>query len=604
MLKSGRSTALLAGLMLSAAAFGIACGGSNNNKNTGNNAATQAAATQAATAVATSAGSPTSGGSVATAVASAKAVTAAATAAGAPSGKQEYRTNLGGEPDSIDPSKASFQGETTVVEQLFRQLFNFDKDLNLIPDIATVVPTKDNGGISADGTKYTFKLKPGQLWSDGQPVTSKNFAYSLRRAVKPGIGGDYSDFFTAIKGAAAANKLKPDDPGLQAALDAIAITTPDDSTLTVELEKPNSVFLQFMALWTASPLREDIITKFGDDKWTEAGNLIGNGPFLLKEWQHKDHITFVKNDKYTGADKPKLDTMIMRMIPDTNQAYNSYIAGDLDAVSVPSALTKTVDADPNLKKENLRYPRATVFWLGFNNGKAPFDNKKVRQAFSFAIDRDALVNGVYQGVNLPAYSAIPPGMPGYDAEAGKQYKLDPAKAKQTLTDAGFANGQNLPKITLTYSEGGTNQPQAEFLKEQFSKNLGINIELESVDSKTFQARTKSNDYQLIFIGWGLDYPDPESAMVPNFKTGAGNNKPRYSNPAFDALLDQAQAETDAKKRVDLYQQSQKLMIDDAPVAFLFVAQGNVLRKPYLKGVIDAPIDAVAARFRPFVFIQR
>lgn len=579
--RGGLLTVTLAMTML----FAVACGSSNNNKTTSN--ATTAPSGSSPQAAATTSGSP--------------AAAATTAAAGAPSGKQEFTVNLGGEPDTIDPSRASFVGEVTVIHMLWRGLFTYDTKLNLAADLATQIPTKDNGGVSADGTTYTFKIKPNQQFSDGQPVTSKNFAYALRRAVTPGQSGDYASFFTGIKGAEAANAMKPDDPGLSAALNAIGVSTPDDQTLVVQLAQPDAVFLQTMALWGAYPLRQDVIEKNGD-KWTEAGNLIGNGPFVLKEWQHKDHITLTRNEKYSGTDKPKLETITLKMIEDANQAFNAYKAGELDQVAVPSALTKTVQNDPSLKNETVRAPRLTTFSIGMNNKKAPFDNKQVRQAFAMAFDRDALINGVFQGINKPALSWVPPGMPGYNESLGTQFKFDAAKAKQTLAAAGFANGQGLPPITFTYNNAGNNPPMAQFLQQQFKQNLGIDIQLDPTDSKTLQSRYKSNDFQMVFIGWGADYPDPQNFLEPNFKTGAGGNHANYSNPQFDKLLDQAQLETDPKKRLDLLDQAQKILVDDEPAAFMFFQEAFMLRKPYVKGYVDMAFDPELVW--PQVYIQK
>jgi oligopeptide transport system substrate-binding protein len=562
--------------LLALAAIAAACGSDNNNTS--------------------SSGTPA--GSAATGVAQGNT-------GGQPSGKQELRLNLGGEPDTLDPSRASFSAEIGVVIQLWRGLLTFDKDLNLVPDLAVAMPSKENGGISADGMTYTFKIKPGQVFSDGVPVTSKHFAYALKRAVTPGQSGDYATFYTGIKGANAVAKLKPDDAGLKAAQEAMGVQTPDDSTLVVQLDKPNAVFLQFMALWPSFPLREDLIAKNGDT-WTDPGKLVGNGPFLLKEWQHKDHITLVRNDKYSGPDKPRLDSVVLKMIEDRNQAYNAYLTGELDQVAIPSELTKVVENDPRLKSENVKVVRLATAAIAMNNAAAPFDNMKVRQAFAMAFDRDALVASVYQGVNRPAYSWLPPGMPGYDAELGKNFKLDPAKAKQLLADAGFAGGKGLPKMVLTYANTGNNPPVAEFLKEQFSKNLGVSIELEPVDTKTLQTRFKANDFQLVFVGWNADYPDPENFLYSNFHSGAGNNKSNYSNKQFDDLLDRAQVETDSAKRLDLYKQAHQILVNDMPVAFTIYSEFNNLRKPYVKDLFNTGIDSgfSGSRFLSTAFVQR
>jgi oligopeptide transport system substrate-binding protein len=530
---------------------------------------------------------------------------AVATPAAQPSGKQEVRLNLIGEPDTLDPSKASLGGEFTVILQLWRGLFTFDKDLNLVPDLAAQPPSPANGGVSADGRTYTLKLKPGALFGDGVPVTSRHLAYALRRAITPGQSGAYATFYTGIKGAAAATSLKPDDPGLKAALDAVAVTAPDDSTLVIELDKPNAAFPQFLALPPASPLREDLIAKLGD-KWTEAGNLVGNGPFVLKEWAHKDHITLVRNDRYPGPDKPKLETMVLRMLEDRNQAYNAYVAGELDQVLVPPEVTKTVLGDAKLTQERLRVPRLSTFTLGMNAARAPFDNKTVRQALATAVDREALVTGVFQGIHRPAYSWIPPGMPGHDPALGTQYQLNPAKAKQLLAEAGFPEGKGLPRVTLTYANIGTNPPTAEFVKEQVRTQLGVDIELEPMDLKGFSARYTAGDFQLVFITGSADYPDAGSLLAPNFRTNAGKNKANYSNKQFDDLVDRAQVELDDKKRLELYAQAQQLLVGDAPFVGLIYPELFSLRKPYVKGAIDTGLDAVwnGSRFMTQVFLQR
>lgn len=544
-------------------------------------------------------GSPSSDGSAAT--------SSAGDAAGAaqPSGKQEFRVNIGGEPDTLDPSRATFSQEIGTILQLWRGLFAFDKDLNLVPALATELPTRENGGISADNTAYTFKLKSNQVFSDGVPVTSKHLAFALRRVLTPGVGGDYATFYSGIKGAPALMALKPDDSGLRAAADALAIRTPDDSTLVVELEKPNGVFLQFMALWPSYPLREDVIQKHGA-AWIEAGNLIGNGPFVLKEWAHKERITLMRNEKYSLPDMPKLETVVLRVIEDRNQAYNAYLAGDLDQVTVPAELVKAVQADPERKKENVLQVRLSSVSVGLNNAVAPFDNKRVRQAFAMALDREAMVAGVLQGVGKPGYSWLPPGMPGHEPELGTNMKLDPARAKAALAEAGFPNAQGLPRVTALFANAGSNPLVAEFIKEQFSKNLGVNVDLEPVDAKTFQTRYRANDYQMTFIGWSADYPDPENFLLGNFRTGAGNNKSGYSNRQFDALLDQAQTETNAQKRLDLLKQAHRILVDDQPAIFAYYSAFNILRKTYVKGLVDTGMDSafLGARFLTQGYIQR
>jgi oligopeptide transport system substrate-binding protein len=276
------------------------------------------------------------------------------------------------------------------------------------------------------------------------------------------------------------------------------------------------------------------------------------------------------------------------MIEDANQAFNAYKAGELDQVSIPSALVPSTKADPQLNKELITIDRLSTFRVSLVNTKAPLDNKKVRQALAYAIDRKALVDVALKGVGKPATSFIPPGLAGYDEKAEPGFNAQ--KAKQLLAEAGFPDGKGLPKIVFTYTNAANNPPLATNMKEQWKNNLNVDVELEPVDSKTFSTRFKAGDVQFAFVGWGADYPDAENFLVNNFRTGTGNNKSFYSNKEFDALLAKAQVETDRTKAAEIYKQAQKLMQDDSPDIFLFYSQFNALRKPWVKGILNSSMD--------------
>ncbi|MEI7924763.1 MAG: peptide ABC transporter substrate-binding protein, partial [Chloroflexota bacterium] len=491
-----------------------------------------------------------------------------------------------GEPGTLDPSRASFATEITVIDQLFRGPLKFDANLKLVPDMAVEVPTRDNKGVSEDGLIYTIRLKPGLKWSDGTPITSKDLAYALRRGADPRTAGTYASFVREIRGGAEVAAMKPDDGRLDAALAAMAIETPDAQTTRVTLAKPNAVFVNYLGLWIAYPLREDVIKAKGD-RWIEPGNLVSSGPFVLKEWAHKDHITLARNDQYAG-ERPTLTSVRFAMIEDANQAYNAYRAGELDQVAVPSALLSTVKADPALGKEFVAVNKLTTFRAALVNDKPPFDKKAVRQAFAYAVDRKTLIDVALKGSGSPASSFIPPSMPGHDPAAEPNFNA--AKAKQLLADAGFPDGKGLPKVAMTFASVGNNPAVATLLKEQWKQVLGVDVDLDPVDSKTLQDRFKAGQVQMTFVGWGADYPDPENFLAPNMKTGTSNNRSKYSNPAVDALLERAQLETNREKSVDLYKQAQKLVQEDSPDVFLLYSQAIVLRKPWLAGLTDTAMD--------------
>jgi oligopeptide transport system substrate-binding protein len=499
---------------------------------------------------------------------------------------QTLKLNLGGEPDTLDPSKASFSTELTIIEQLFRGPFKFDKDLKLAADMAEDVPSKANKGISDDGLTYQFKLKSGLKWSDGQPITAAQVAYAIKRSADPRFGGDYANFYQELKNGDKLGAMKPDDPGIEAAVAALGVETPDERTVKLTLAKPNAEFVNYLALWMTYPLREDVIKAKGD-KWIEAGNMVSSGPFVLKEWQHKDHITLASNPNWYG-EKVTLTQVTFLMIEDANQAFNAYLGGQLDQVGVPTALVPQVKVDPAQSKELVTQDRLVTYRFALTNTKAPFDNKKVRQAFAYAIDRKTLVDVALKGVGKPATSFTPPGIAGYDANAQPQF--DANKAKQLLADAGFPNGQGLPKITFTYANAGNNPPIATFLQEALKNVLNVSLTLEPVDSKTFQAKFKAGEVQMSFVGWGADYPDAGNFMGPNLTTGAGNNKSGYSSKQFDDLVAKSQLETDRTKAAEILKQAQTLMQDDSPDLFIFYSQVFILRKPWVKGIFNTGMD--------------
>ncbi|MBI2871912.1 MAG: peptide ABC transporter substrate-binding protein [Chloroflexi bacterium] len=499
---------------------------------------------------------------------------------------QELRSNLAGEPDNIDPNRASFSHEITVVKQVFEGLLSFDDQLAVVPVVANEVPTVANGGISSDGLTYTFKLRSGVKWSDGKPVTAKDFEYSVKRMLKPETASDYASFYYDIKGALELNSAQATTDAL---LSALGVQAVDESTLRVTLASPRPAFLQIMALWSVYPVRQDIIEKFAD-KWTEPPNYVGNGPYVLKEWVHQDHITLEANPNYWGT-KPKLQKIVLKMMADENAALAAYKNNEMELVAVPAGGEKAIFDDPVLNNQSLRYPDLVTFALQFNVKKPPFDNKAVRQALSKAIDREAFINQVRRGVGRPTTSWIPPGMPGFDANLGSGNRLNVAAAKDGLAKAGYSDLTKLPPITFQFTDTTGNRTIAQFVQAQFKQNLGIDIKLEPMESKAFQQLIKDNNINnMAFLGWGADYPDPDNWLPELFGTGAGNNHTNYSNPEFDKLAEQAKKELDNTKRLQLWDQAQKLVVDDAPVVFLFNRERFWLKKPNTAGLKTTGMD--------------
>ncbi len=507
----------------------------------------------------------------------------------APTGPQVLTVNIAGEPSQIDPNRASWSTERTVIMQVFEGLLGFNQDLTLRAIGATEIPTIDNGGISADGKTYTFNLNQDVTWSDGTKVTANDYVYSIKRLFDPDLAAEYTSFYFGIVGGEAYYSAIDQDAATKAQLkDAVGVRAVDQYTLEIKLDAARPTFLQLMALWPSYPLRQDIISQYGDT-WTEPPHYIGNGPFLMTEWVHSDHITLVKNPNYWG-DKAKLDTLTLNMITDANALFAAYQNNEVDIAGVPAGTESTVMADPVLGLEILRYAELTTFAFQFNVDAAPFTNKNLRKALNAAIDRESFINNIRGGVGQAAYSWIPPGMPGYDATLGADYHFDVTKAQAFLTAAGYNNGSEVGELRLQYADTGINPTIAQFVQQQVKVNLNIDVVLEPMERKAFTQAVNAEQYTWAWYGWGADYPDPDNWLPQLFGTDAGNNHTNYSNPAFDALCTQALAELDNTVRLQLWADAQAMVVDDAPVLFMQYRERFVVVKPHVKGLKYTGMD--------------
>lgn len=346
------------------------------------------------------------------------------------------------EPDTLDPQRASYANQVAIVAAFSRGLLRTGEDGKPAPMIASVVPTKENGGISADGLTYTFKLKDWK-WSDGKGVvTAGDFVYSWRRLVDPATAAPYASFLTGVKNADAiiAGKAKPEDLGIEAV---------DDKTVKVTLERPMGYLNDIVSLWVTYPVRKDNVERAGDPAsgaWVDPANgaVVGTGPFILASWDHQKEIVLTKNPNYSG-DAAKLDKLVMSLNDDLAVQYAGYKAGELEVTSFPAAELAAIEADAKLSKELVRYAGSCITYLAMDTTKAPFNNKTVRQAFATAIDRDLYTKVIARGIGVSYYQFLPKEVPGADDSIGLQFKFNVEKARKLLADAGFPGGKGFPK---------------------------------------------------------------------------------------------------------------------------------------------------------------
>jgi oligopeptide transport system substrate-binding protein len=586
-----------------------ACGGAPQGGAPGEQAGTTAATAPVGETGATEAPAATevSAGETAATEAPAEDTPAPATGATGGTGTAEpgvLRYALTAEPDTVDPQKTSFSEENQFVMLNYQPLMSFDTQMQPIPGAAESVD------VSEDGLTYTFKIRPDSKYSDGSPLTAANFEYAWKRLGDPEVSGEYGNLLCdVVKGYAEyAVTVCPDANGatktltealeldLEALRANVGVTAVDDSTLQIELLQPTPYFLGIAGIWIGAPTREQDV-ELGEDWWYDPANYVGNGPFMLVEWEHDSRVVWEPNPNYNGPLGPvKLERIVAQIIKEPELRFQAYRNGELDLVALRRQDFAVVDADPQLSQEKYtRAPDAT-FYLGFNNARPPFDNKAVRQAFSQALDREAWARDAIGPVATPWQSFVPPSIPGYEALQSDQWSFDAEAAQQALADAGYPNGEGLPEIKLTYSQNQTNQQIMEWIASQLQTNLNVQVTLDPVDPTAYTALTKEPETtpQLFLLGWGPDYPDVQNWLSVVFRTG-GNaaDDISFSNAEFDRLTAEADRETDPERRSELYKQAQDILLEEAPVIFMHYRQPIGLKKPYVKGIetdTTSPLD--------------
>ena len=508
----------------------------------------------------------------------------------APAAQQILRVNTGVEPNSFDPTQQTFTYEAAVGRNTFQALLQPKADLSDVQ--AAAAKSYD---VSSDGLTYTFHLQSNAKWSDGKPVTASDWVYGYQHFLNPALAAGYVDPFFDGTIAGAANYGSVDVTSASAIdsfLSGLGLSAPDANTFVIKLQKPAAYFKWVVTLWVAVPLRKDVIESAAGgsfpstdttkaEVWANNANtIIGNGPFKISEIASKDHVTMVPNTNYWGG-TAKLQQIIYYYISDGNTEFSKYQTGALDIANVPLADVTVVKGDSVLSKQAHLYPQLTTFWMDFNAKKAPFDNPKVRLAFAKAIDRDKLANDVEHGTAKGISSFIPNGMAGYDTSDNAQ-SFDPAAAKKLLSDAGVtAATLNQFKLLTRNTTGSKTTNQ--FIADQWNTNLGLNIQLDVIDSKTVTSRIRKGNFDMYGpSGWGADYPDQQDWMDVWFAGSCGSlNFGCPTLAGYDALVQKADTELSQSQRNADYLTAQKMLIDQAAGAFIYQAYEYDLVQSYV-----------------------
>lgn len=480
---------------------------------------------------------------------------------------------------SLDPAKPGDAPNNIVIGLIFAGLVRLGPDLEVQPDGAA------SWKVSEDGKVYTFTIRDGLKFGDGTPVSANDFAYSINRALSPDIGAfAASAHFGHIVGA-----QEVIDGKAKAAAGVKAI---DAKTLEVTLDAPIAYFLALLTYADTSVVPQKLIESGAN--WQEQA--YGTGPFKVKEWKHGQSIVLEANPNYWQG-RPGIAYVQMPFTKDSETAYQLYQTGELDIQGsgqnpVPAAHIPDVQSLPDFKSA----AQLTTRYIGFNHLKPPFDNLAVRRAFALAIDKPTLANQVLAGGVVPADRILPTGLVGTQLPI-KPLAFDAAAAKDALAQAGFANGQGLPEITLAYGQEGDNETVVQALQSMWEQNLGVKVKLQSFELATFSKNLDTTYYtpteglQFYYSVWGADYPDPQNFLSQLLRSGNPNNNGHFSDPQFDQLVDEADRlgdRTQIERRLQLYNQAEQIAIDQVAWAPLFYPKLNILLRPRVTGIVLTP----------------
>lgn len=503
---------------------------------------------------------------------------------------QTLRIDLGVEPPTLDPNLAQDSTSIAVLNALQRGLVYYDKDLNPAPAVA------ESWDVSADGTEFTFKLRSDAVYSNGEPIVAGDFVYSWRRLVDPRTAAPYAynhadvvgvDALLAMAGADPA----PSDAEIDAALEKVGVSAPDDQTFVVKLKRPATYFLSIAGLWHNSPIQESWITQEGA---TEAANYVSSGPFIMESWEHNSQIVLVPNPNWYGDVKPTLTRIEMSMIDEPAAGQAAYEAGELDMFLTPAADIRRMADDPVYKDQVVNSAQFGIGYYGFNVASGPLANKNLRIALIQSIDKEALIQLAWGGTGIVANSIVPPGMLGYQEDLNP-YPYDPEAAKAAfataLTELGYASAADVPALKFIYNTGSDHENRVAFLAQAWTENLGLTFDQVGLEWTTFLTSRHALEYDVARNAWSQDYPHPNNFLNDLFRCDGGNNDEGYCNQAYDALIDQAAGEPDVAKQEALYNQAQTILMEDAPVIPLRFPISAYTVAPYVSGLVITSGDA-------------
>ena len=486
---------------------------------------------------------------------------------------------LWSDPPTLDPHLTSDTTSAGVIVEIYGGLVTFDTNLNLIPDLA------ESWEISSDALTYTFKIRDDAVFHDGKEVTASDFKWSFERAAHPDTASPVAETYLA------------DIVGVKEVLEGkttkiSGITVVDDKTLQIKIDAPKAYFLAKLTYPTAYVLDQNNV-ELESGEWTDTPN--GTGPFKLVEYKIGERLILERHQDY-HLGPAMLDKIQMNLAGGSSMAmYENdeiHITGvgmlDLERIKDPS--------DPLNSQLVTASPSFSISYIGFNVDQPPFDDVLFRQALNHAVDKELIAKEVLADLVVPAYGILPPGFPGHN-DSLEGLKFDPVLAKKLLSESKYSDPMQRPRIVVTIpGTGGTPNLDLEVIINMWFENLGIEVEIQQVEWATYLQDLDKRKFQAYAgLGWQADYPDPEDFLDILFYSESDNNHCAYANPEVDRLLRKARI-GDVQDRLNLYEQIEEMIVNDAPwVPLWFGSDRYLLIKPYVKGYTIPPMTVPKMR---------
>lgn len=482
------------------------------------------------------------------------------------------------EPETLDPALLTGVPEMRIDIGLFEGLVRLDpKTAQPIPGLAK------SWDISPDGKTYTFHLRTNLVWSTGGPITADDVVYSWIRTLNPATASQYAGQLYYVKNAEAFNSGKIKDPSL------VGVHALDKDTVQVELNAPTVFFLDICAMPLTDVVPRQTIEKYGD-RWVMARPLPVDGPYELAYWRLNDKVRLVKNPRYWDAANTQSDIIDLLPIGTPSTAFNLYEQGQVDIIwdkeIVPAELLDVLRKRPDVHSFNY----LASYFIDINVTRKPFDDPRVRKALALAVDRERIVNKITRGGERPISHLVPDGTANYTSPPGLDY--NPALAKKLLAEAGYPGGKGFPRFEyLSPGSGQTlNQDIAIELQQMWHDTLGINMTMRQEEWKAYLSSMSHLRYDVGASDWIGDYDDANTFLAL-FLSNGGNNRTGWKNARYDELVNEANEQTDIKKREKLFQQAESILVhDQLPIIPLYIYAGMNFYHTNITGIYENILD--------------